>query len=490
MKQTTQRPNIILIMCDQMRGDCLGIAGHPDVKTPYLDSIASRGVRFSNAYSACPSCIPARAALLTGMSQKRHGRVGYQDGVAWDYPQMLPQILRENGYHTEAIGKLHVHPPLRRCGFNHVTLHDGYLGYYRRPEIPWRDHQLAHDAYLKWLKRSVGYDADVTDTGVECNSWITHPWCYPETTHPTYWTVSEGIDFLERRDPDLPFFLMLSFVRPHPPWDAPATYFDLYKDKALRLPVTSDWGEPEKTEQCGRVYDSRFGSADPELRHEGQAGYYASITQMDHQIGRFLQALERQQILEDSILLFVSDHGEMLFDHGLFRKAVPYQGSVHIPLIFRVGRNLAPDHVPASTNDAVVELRDIAPTLLDYAGITKPLCMDGSSLRSCLESDHGQVRAYLHGEHAGGEISNHFIVTPQDKYIWFSSSGREQYFDLQNDPYEQHDLIEDPSVQARITTLRNHLIDELAWREEGYSDGHKLIAGKEAVAVLQHIEIE
>lgn len=490
MKPTEGKPNIILIVCDQMRGDCLGIAGHPDVKTPYLDTLAAEGVRFENAYSACPSCIPARAALLTGMSQKRHGRVGYQDGIAWDYPDMLPQVLSDNGYHTEAVGKMHVHPPLRRCGFNNLSLHDGYLDYYRKPETPAREHQLAHDAYLKWLKRREGHDADITDSGIECNSWLTHPWIYEETSHPTYWTVSEGIEFLEKRDPDVPFFLMLSFVRPHPPWDAPASYFDLYKDKDLRPPVTGDWDEPEKTEAYGRIYDSRFGSADPELRHLGLAGYYACITHMDHQIGRFIKALAQEQILEDSIILFVSDHGEMLFDHSLFRKVVPYQGSVHIPLIVRPGRNAHRSDEHAKTNKAVVELRDIAPTILDYAGIEAPATMDGKSLRVCVEEGDDSLRPYLHGEHSGGEISNHYIVTEQDKFIWFSSSGQEQYFDLQNDPQEQEDLIRSPGVQDRIRILRNHLIDELAEREEGYTDGKELIPGRPSLTVLTRTETD
>ena len=160
-----KRPNIVLIMCDQMRGDCLGIAGHPDVKTPYLDSLAAEGTYFPNAYSACPSCIPARAALFTGLSQEHHHRVGYQDGITWDYPHMLPAALSDGGYHTEMVGKMHVHPPLYRCGFQNMTLHDGYIGYYRNPNAPAKEHQLFHDSYLHWLKCRCGYDADVNDAG-------------------------------------------------------------------------------------------------------------------------------------------------------------------------------------------------------------------------------------------------------------------------------------------------------------------------------------
>ena len=122
-----KRPNIILLMADQMRGDCLGIAGHPDVKTPFLDALAAEGVRYENAYSACPTCVPARATLYTGMSQKHTGRVGYEDLVPWDYPHTLAGELSKAGYYTQCVGKMHVHPLRNNLGFHDVRLHDGYL---------------------------------------------------------------------------------------------------------------------------------------------------------------------------------------------------------------------------------------------------------------------------------------------------------------------------------------------------------------------------
>ena len=476
-------PNIVLITCDQMRGDCLGIDGHPDVKTPYLDTIAAQGTRFEHAYTASPSCIPARAALLTGQSQKRHGRVGYRDGIAWNYKDTLPALLGRHGYHTEAIGKMHAHPPLTRCGFNQLTLHDGYLGYYRTPNIPWIQHQTAHDSYLAFLKSRHGYEADVTDTGVECNSWVARPWIYDEMSHPTNWAVTKGIEFLQYRDRQLPFFLKLSFVRPHPPWDAPAPYFDMYANKDFRPPVMGDWA----AQKPSYVYNAVHGTSDPALQKQGLQGYYACITHMDHQIGRFLNAMEREGVLEDSLVIFTSDHGEMLFDHGLFRKVNPYQGSVRIPLLIRPGRNTRPMGAVQPTSPCVAELRDIAPTILDYAGLGIPAQMDGVSLLPAL-AGAGDTRAYLHGEHSGGELSNHFIVTAQDKFIWFSQTGREQYFNLAQDPGETHDAINDKEAAPRVAALRQLLIQELTGREEGYTDGSRLITGRPPLAVLSHVE--
>lgn len=324
-----QQPNVLLIMCDQMRGDCLGIDGHPDVQTPYLDTLAADGMLFENAYSACPSCIPARAALFCGKTPAGTGRVGYQDGIAWEYDHMLAQEMRDGGYQTAVVGKMHVHPPRLGCGFEHMRLHDGYIGHYRKANLPYWMHQNVSDDYMRFLKNELGEFADVNGSGVENNSWITHPWAYEERLHPTNWVVDESIRFLETRDRTRPFFLMTSFVRPHPPFDAPQTYFDLYRDMELRAPAAGDWDDADATERDGMILDSVHGCRDAELRREAMAGYYACITHMDHQIGRLITALENDETYHDTVIVFCSDHGEMLFDHSLFRKVLPYEGSAH-----------------------------------------------------------------------------------------------------------------------------------------------------------------
>ena len=479
-----KRPNILLIMCDQMRGDCMGIAGHPDVKTPFLDSLAAEGSYFPNAYSACPSCIPARAALFTGQSQRRHGRVGYRDGVEWTYPHMLPQELGNGGYHTECVGKLHVHPPLHRCGFHNLTLHDGYIGHYRKPEVPYIENQLVSDSYLRFLKERCGQDADVNDTGLECNSWVARPWIYDEMSHPTNWAVTESIDFLRKRDRSKPFFLMTSFVRPHPPLDAPQCYFDMYNRMELTPPAMGDWVDSAAANQ-GVLYDSPEGCRDGELRRQAMVGYYACITHMDHQIGRLLQALYRDGCLEDTIIVFTSDHGELLFDHGMFRKVRPYQGSVRIPLIIRGGKNLPAWQSQPAVCTALAELRDLMPTLLEIAGCPIPRTVDGLSLLPAIQADK-PTRDWLHGEHSGGALSNHYIVTPADKYIWFSQTGQEQYFRLGEDPREEHDLLHDPAWAGRVAELRGLLAGQLADRPEGYVQEGRLVVGRTPCTDLPH----
>ena len=418
-----KQPNILLIMTDQLRGDCLGFARHPDVKTPYLDTLASRGISFDNAYSACPSCIAARAALHTGLSQEHHKRTGYEDGIIWDYPHTMAGELSKAGYYCQCVGKMHVHPLRNYLGFHNVELHDGYLHSARYTSVPWQESQKNADDYFHWLKQEKGIDADVTDTGLECNSWVARPWIYEEKYHPTNWVTDRSIDFLRRKDPQKPFFLMASYLRPHPPFDA-----------------------------C--------------------------ITHLDHQIGRLIQALVEYGVYEDTLILFTSDHGEELCDHHMFRKSRPYQGSIRIPLILSGNDRLLPGLTPGTVSHSLVELRDVMPTLLDFVHTHIPDTLDGKSMLPLIEQPQKALREVLHGEHSYGEYSNHWLVTPQDKFIWYSETGTEQYFRLLDDPKELHNEIDNPVCQNRICQLRDCLIQTLKNRPEGFSDGTKLIPGQ------------
>ncbi|MFA6947643.1 MAG: arylsulfatase [Eubacteriales bacterium] len=471
------RPNILLITADQWRGDCLGCMGHPDVLTPHLDDLAQNGIAFEHAYTACPSCIPARAALHTGMSQEHHGRVGYRDGVRWDYPHTLAGELTRAGYQTQCVGKMHVHPLRNSLGFMNVELHDGYLHYYRNPSRGLYDDQRVADDYIYWLKKELGAQADVTDTGIDCNSWTARPWPYPEYTHPTNWATDRAIDFLRRRDPDMPFFLNVSYVRPHPPLDAPQAFFDMYDSAALTAPAMGDWADGERIKREGRSVSSATGPIDEKLRRMAQAGYYAAITQIDYQIGRLTEALFSAGVSGNTIIMFTSDHGEMLCDHNLFRKSLPYEGSAHVPMI--ISGSITRDGIfraLRSKPDKLIELRDVMPTLLSFAGADIPETVDGMNIMDTRE------REYIHGEHINGVDSNQWIVTKKDKYIWFcqrneSDAQYEQYFDLSCDPTELYNGIRDGEYTGRAEYLRSILVRELSARQEGFVQNGRLATG-------------
>ncbi|MFC5653460.1 arylsulfatase [Paenibacillus solisilvae] len=484
----TMSPNILLITVDQMRADCLRAAGHSIVETPNLDDLARNGVHFQNAYSATPSCIPARAAIMTGMSQRSHGRVGYQEQVPWNYTHMLPAAFSKAGYHTQCVGKMHVYPTRNLCGFHNIVLHDGYLHYNRNyTGLPAAEHFNEYDDYLHWLKRQAGSDQDLLDHGLDCNaSTVTRPWHLPEKLHPTNWVVSESIDFLRRRDPSKPFFLWSSFVRPHPPFDPPQVYFDMYKDLDIPLPPVGEWVDEAAAEDGSSGPTTSFSKLDKRRLNRAQAGYYALITHLDDQIGRLLNSLGEYGVLRNTVILFASDHGEMLGDHHYYRKVLPYEASAKIPfLLYDPGDVLSLQR--GKRVNEVVELRDIMPTLLEAAGIPIPPTVEGLSVLSLCKGDASDWREYIHGEHSGGAVSNHYMTDGCMKYVWFSQSGKEQLFDLLADPEERIDLAEDRSYAEQLLLWRSRLIQELYGREEGYSDGTQLIAGQRPQACLSHI---
>ncbi len=480
------RPNVVLIVADQWRGDCLGALGHPDVMTPYFDTLATEGFVFPNGYSATPTCIAARAALLTGMSQENHRRIGYADGVRWDYEHTIAGEFAKNGYQCHCSGKMHVHPERKMMGYHSIDLHDGYLHYYRRPDVPYYENQRVADDYHHWLKNSLGIEADPTETGVDCNSFVARPWIYEEKYHPTRWVTDRAIDFLRKRDRELPFFLTLSYVRPHPPFDAPEAFFQMYRDRDLTPPKMGDWADTERLKKRGRVFDSATGPVDPKLQREAQIGYYACMTQVDYEYGRFREAMFSHGLNgNNTIVMFVSDHGELLCDHALFRKSLPYRGSASVPFVLSAPseciKNASCGKLPDDLEHRVTELRDVMPTLLALCGLDIPSTVDGQNV---FAPDFD--REYLHGEHLYGGGDCHWIVTARDKFVWFSETDRRQYFDLATDPDELHDAIDDESYRDRIRELEDILIGELTWREEGFVRDGKLVPGRPVRAVLAH----
>lgn len=473
---TVTRPNVVLICVDQWRGDCFSGAGHPVVMTPFLDGWMRLGARFDRAYSATPTCVPARAALFTGLSQEHHGRVGYQDGVQWDYDVTLAGEFTQAGYQTQAVGKMHVFPERHRLGFENVALHDGYLHFVRD-----RHQDMSEvDDYLPWLRERLGYDADDFEHGVSCNSVVARPWDKPESTHPTNWVVQRSIDFLRDRDKSRPFFLFTSFHRPHPPYDPPSWAFEQYLHQSMPEPPIGDWTDLWTHHADVMWPESPVAQYDPRTLQRARAGYYGHMSHIDQQLNRLLHELRIQGVAGNTVVCLISDHGELLGDHHLFRKSLPYEGSARIPFILT-----GPD-VPARTVDAehVVELRDVMPTLLDAAGIDIPEGLDGRSVLALLHDERAPWREYLHGEHTYLSQSLHYLTDGKEKYIWCSGTGVEQFFDLTSDPTELRDLAHDAGTAPRLLTWRNRMIDALTARPEGFVADGELVAGQPVDPVL------
>jgi arylsulfatase len=477
------RPNVILIMADQWRGDCLSVAGHPVVQTPFLDGIAERGARFSRAYSASPTCTPARASLHTGTKPTTHGRVGYEDYVPWDYAVTLAGEFTRHGYQTQAVGKMHVYPERSQLGFQNVILHSP-LGIVRMKRQHGGDPDLVDD-YLPWLRQQLGRDATFFDHGLDSNSYVARPWDKPEHTHPTNFVAGQAADFLRRRDPRKPFFLFTSFNAPHPPYDPPAWAFEQYLDQPMPDPPVGDWTDAYDEYASSHDPISFVGDVDQRLLQRARAGYYGHMTHVDQQISFLMETLDHHGLAENTYVCFLADHGEMLGDHNMFRKGFPYEGSARIPMLLA-----GPDDGGINSgliSDRLVELRDVMPTLLDCAELPILEAVEGRSFLPLARGEDTPWRDVLHGEHVSLGQSMQWMTDGREKYVWLSGSGLEQLFNLDHDPEERHNLATDPSAHARLSRWRAALISELRDREEGFTNGEQLLAGRPVNPSLKHL---
>lgn len=458
------KPNILLITTDQQRWDTLGINGNRLIQTGHLDYLAATGTNFTRAYSTTPSCIAARRSLLTGQHGVTHGMVGYEDGVEFKPEFTVPGLLGQAGYQTQLIGKLHQYPQRKRYGFDNITLSE-QIDY--RPGSP----VFGHNDYVDWLHQKAGVDADPNLNGMGANSRLARPWHLDESLHHTSWAAQEAAQFLtKRRDPSCPFFLHLSFWAPHPPLVPPAAHYDYYARRADRWsPTLGEWS-PRGEQVPGCQPDGNVGPFDLDGMRNTMAGYYGLVNHVDDVIGFLMQRcfLHGTPFAnQPTYIIFASDHGDMLGDHHLFRKVLPYEGSTHVPL-FIAGKNIK---LNGQRSDELACLEDIAPTILDMAGVDIPAAVDGRSLLPIVQGGAAKTkRDLLFGEHSGFG-ANHWVIRGGHKYIWFSATHEEQLFDLAADPGETKDLSADT---AALAPFRDLLSDRLKGRTDYTFDRAKL----------------
>lgn len=461
--------NIILIMADQFRADCIGYSGNHQIATPYLDELASDSCFFLMGYSPCPVCVPARASLITGHKPSKTGFFNNDFTVPWNFKNTVVERLRDAGYQTINIGKNHFKPQRIHLGYEINLLYETSVS---EDHIP--------TEYHYWLTKTAPSYIQDSAMKMDHNSWIVCPWMVPAEFHPSEWTASTAVEQIVRRDPSRPLFMKISFHRPHPPIDPPEIYWQKYRDKELDPPVIGDWAPSFSYDTVdispfeGRINKDRI--------IEAKRGYYAQIEHIDSQIGRIIRYLKQSGIYDDSLIIFTSDHGELLGDHNMFRKGPAFEGSAHIPFIVKFPISFA---IRGKMN-MPVSLLDIAPTLLDIAGLSIPDDYDGKSLLEIISDP--AVRTIVKGEcyRKNKKITTGgmFAVDGKFKYIWNSWTGRELLFDLCNDPNELHDLSKDLKYREIKERLRMEIIAEYASRpSDGMLDGNgDLVTGK----VLPH----
>ncbi len=439
---TGDRPNILLLMADQHRADCVGASGNTVIYTPNLDRLAAGGALFTNAWSSTPSCTPARAALLTGMSPWNHGMLGY-GALAERYPVEMPRLLHDAGYYTTGIGKMHWHPQRSLHGFDRTILDESG----RVESVDFRSD------YRSWFW-SEDPDSDPDATGLDWNGYEARPFALDERLHPTRWIGETAVRFLRGYRRPQPFFLKVSFERPHSPYDPPRRWWDRYNN-TLPAAQAGEWARKYRP-RSSAARDVWHGDLGAAAVQSARRGYYGSVSFVDEQIGRILDTLDSRGLSRRTLVLYLSDHGDMLGDQNMWRKSYAYQGSARVPMIvhwpeaFLGGRKI----------DSPVEIRDALPTLLDAAGVAIPGQVDGSSLLKLAKNPESEWRQWIDLEHdVCYAPENHWnaLTDGRWKYIFHAMTGEEQLFHLETDPHELKNLAGTPETDVWRARMIAHL---------------------------------
>jgi arylsulfatase len=451
---TESKTNLIFILCDQLRFDCLGYAGHSVVETPNIDRLAERGVVFETTYCASPVCSPARASWLTGTYPHAHRQLAnygperlVPEAMAVMRPDAVTMgdVFKQAGYRCGIAGPWHL-------GHDHQPQH-GFEEFWRVYRYQGDHPDILFDYFEKEGVPNLyeGKHPTIQKHGMDYT-----PIADPRQQRTT-WTIDQGLEFLDTKD-DRPFFLYLSVKDPHPLIAVSQELIDKYPIEKIDLPAT--W----KDDLEGRpdYLKNDVGRLSLDLDETGfrtmMAHYYALITHIDDQVGRLMDHLENQGLAENTIVAFISDHGEMLGEHHAIQKRMFWEASVRVPCVVSWPAGLPSGHTVTTPLGGV----DLAPTLLDLCGLTFESPIDGRSVATAIKnqvqpdpvpifSEIGTSDGINFRSSAPDELAARVMVRDGDwKYV-MNRTDNDELYNLCTDPRELTNLAEDPSQADRIT---------------------------------------
>lgn len=450
--------HIVLLMTDQQRWDTIGALGFPHVLTPNLDALVRRGIAFTNAYVQDAICGPSRASLVTGQYVHAHGA---EDNGTWPdatHPNWI-EALRQAGYHTANIGKMHTEPIYLPCGFDYrwVVENKNYQQGQMGPPDDF-DKLLAERGLLRPGQR---YAEMIPDWWDNLQAAI---WPYDDALYPDNVIGQRTVDYLEQHDFSQPLLFWAGFVGPHDPYDVPASALERYEGVDIPDPL----GFPDEVNQkpaCHRQGMDKmdgwphpaaiwWSRATPERLRRMRRHYYANISVIDDWVGRILDTLQRRGVLDDTLIIFTSDHGDALGDHRMVYKfTTHYESVAKAPLI------LAGPDIPArGAVDALVEQMDLGPTLLEMVGLETLPGMQATSLWPLI---HGQVDQ-LHAEVFSERPPRRLMIRVGDwKMVYYPNDPDGELYHLGEDPDELHNLYADPAHREKRQELEERLLDWL-----------------------------
>lgn len=364
MNADADRPNILFIISDQHRADAMGCAGHPFVETPHLDGLAGRSRIFRNAYCPSPVCGPARASIFTGRYPPGHGMVCNWNPLKGDQ-MLLTDHLYQAGYYNALVGKLHLSPAGARHGFDWKRLCEGPNATYRSDELTYSDYfryiertAFREDPDRAWQAAGESEDLPTSDPGFwEGWSWV------DDEHHYTTWTGREASGFLESYDRPEPFFLNVGFFAPHHPYAACEPWDSLYDPAEIELPGSFDAAKTSPFFEAALSGKQRAtDNWDEATWRSIIAKYLGSISHLDREVGRILDALQASDQADNTIIVFTADHGDNMGDYRMIGKGNHYESSARVPFL------ISGPGIEAGEDTRIINTIDLYGTLLDFAG--------------------------------------------------------------------------------------------------------------------------
>lgn len=463
------RPNIILIITDQQRSDTINALGAKHMRTPNIDRLVNEGVSFENCFISGPTCVPSRAALFTGNTPHTTGI--YRNADKWRHSWV--ELLNKGGYHCVNIGKMHTFPLETEMGF-----HERFV-------VENKDRYLEHRYYFdRWdmALQTRGYKKPQRELYREREDYNTargaFEWSIPEDLHPDFYTADMAKRWLEiKPKSEEPLFMQIGFPGPHPPFDAIGRYTKEYMDKDIPLPELRDDDYEQQTGVLKRLneenievdHDSvKWGKDDLNLEQirKMRASYYGNITMIDEKIGELMETLDKKGYLENSIVIFTSDHGDSMGDHWQIEKWNMYDEIVRVPMVVWYPKKFKGNHKVKE----LVQLFDIAPVILESAEIEVPSTFEAQSFMPALKGEDFKGREYVFCEQGedvmlrkAGCKQLTMIRNEEWKLVHYLGKDEGELYHLVDDPKEFKNLW---NSKEHIGTKNNLLQAMLEWNLE------------------------
>jgi len=467
------RPNILLIFTDQQRADTIHAAGNPIIKTPHLDRLVEEGMLFRSHYTPSPVCVPARCSLIHGQYPHNTGCADNGHRMPEDRPTFM-QLLTEAGYRTHGIGKMHFGEKGTGTFFAKqpkATTSKRCLSPFPLRGFQSREYQaelrrrVEDDDYLKFLHAN-GFEHVHDPHGVRGEMYyIPQPAQMPARLHGTNWVGDRAVHFISKADPSRPFFLWASFIHPHPPFSPPTPWHKLYRAPLMPLPKRPDNYAALHTHMNRHQnrYKYRDNGIDNNLLRVMKAYYYACISFIDFQVGRILEALEEAGRLDDTLIVYTSDHGEFLADYNCFGKRSMLDAAARVPLVVRYPARFA----PGAACDTPTSLVDVMPTFLAAADVDAPSCdLDGLDLAGIAAGEQGDRSVYSQFQREA--LGVYMAVNRRWKYFYSAPDRREFLFDRVHDPDETRTRAGLILCRGDLERMRSGLFE--FYRREGFAE--------------------